>query len=294
MLSNEIMGLLAGGVLWVTTLLVAAAAWQQARALLRRRAALRPLAGGVGVGLVRGRVSSGVIAVQRLEQVGRAAEGREAILFHDKVAGGSVLGGAIAVEGGAAVEGAVAMEGAVAVQGGVTVEACAEAEVWVTAREIAEAACCPSAAAFAEALAAARRTRGFSRTIAVEVAEGREVFVYGRVEERDGGRWIGPAADGMLVATMDPRALLARKAMLAVAFIAGEIALAAACTAVALQPPVFGRVSTMGGAASLMFFLLVQPAGTALRDALLVPSRAFVRGRWKRGGALHGEAAGVT
>jgi hypothetical protein len=282
MLSNEIMGLLAGGVLWVTTLLVAAAAWQQARALLRRRAALRPLAGGVGVGLVRGRVSRGVIAVQRLEQVGRAAEGREAILFHDRVAGGSVLGGAIAVEGGVAVQGAIA------------VQACAEAEVWVTAGEIAEAACCPSAAAFAEALAAARRTRGFLRTIAVEVAEGREVFVYGRVEERDGDRWMGPAADGMLVATMDPRALLARKAMLAVAFIAGEIALSVACTAVALQPPVFGRVSTIGGVASLMFFLLVQPAGTALRDALLVPSRAFVRGAWKRGGALHGEAAGVT
>jgi hypothetical protein len=26
----------------------------------------------------------------------------------------------------------------------------------------------------------------------------------------------------------------------------------------------------------------VQPAGTALRDAVLVPSRAVVRGAWKR------------
>ncbi len=41
---------------------------------------------------------------------------------------------------------------------------------------------------------------------------------------------------------------------------------AAACTALALRPPVFGAVSTAGGVAGLAFFLLVQPLGTALRD----------------------------
>lgn len=41
---------------------------------------------------------------------------------------------------------------------------------------------------------------------------------------------------------------------------------AAACTALTLWPPLFGSVSTLGGVASLAFFLLVQPLGTALRD----------------------------
>ena len=50
----------------------------------------------------------------------------------------------------------------------------------------------------------------------------------------------------------------------------------------ALWPPVFGLVSTLGGALCLAFFLIVQPAGTALRDAVRVPSRAIVRGQWKR------------
>jgi hypothetical protein len=43
---------------------------------------------------------------------------------------------------------------------------------------------------------------------------------------------------------------------------------AGVCTALALYPPVFGAVSTGGGLACLLFFLLVQPFGTALRDTV--------------------------
>src|SRR5262249_46481052 len=127
--------------------------------------------------------------------------------------------------------------------------------------------------------------RGFARMIAAPIVSPREVFVHGRIEERDGKRILVPAASGLLVATMDPRAVLARRAALTVAFISGAILLAAACTAIALWPPVFGRVSTIGGALCLLFFLLVQPAGTALRDAVRVPSCALVRGAWKRAAA---------
>jgi hypothetical protein len=48
--------------------------------------------------------------------------------------------------------------------------------------------------------------------------------------------------------------------------VAGMLLGAAACTTLALWPPVFGRISTVGGLAGLAFFLLVQPLGTALRD----------------------------
>ncbi|MFT3773114.1 MAG: hypothetical protein QM820_47645 [Minicystis sp.] len=282
MLTNELMGYLALGILWVNTLLVAGAAWQQMRALLDRRSAMRPLApGAIGEGLLKARVargdgSGGAIAVQRIEQVGRAVEGDTAIVFHDRSAKGEITGGAIE-DGGDTL----------------TVAAQAEAEVWLTADEIAKVGACASPAAFDEAFTAARKARGFARTIAAEVAEGREVFVCGRVEEKDGARVIGPAKGGLLVATMDPRAVLARKAALALAFIVGEIGLAAACTTIALWPPIFGRVSTIGGALCLFFFLLVQPAGTAVRDAILVPSRAIVRGTWKRAAAT-GEAAAQT
>lgn len=266
MLTNETMGLLALWILWVNTLLVAAATWNQVRELLRRRAEMRPLgAGATGEGLLRGRVARGAIAVQRIEQVGRAVEGEDAIVFHDRKAAGEVLGGALEAEGST-----------------ITIAAQAEAEVWLSADDLAKAAACPSAAAFDEAFPAARKARGFSRTVAAEVAE-REVFVHGRIEDRDGTRTVVPPARGaMLVATIDPRAFIAKKAALAGAFIVAELVLAAACTAIALWPPVFGRVSTIGGALGLGFFLLVQPAGTAVRDAILTPSRAPVRGTWKR------------
>ena len=55
--------------------------------------------------------------------------------------------------------------------------------------------------------------------------------------------------------------------------IAGILAAAAGCTALALRAPVFGPVSTVGGAACLAYFLLVQPAGTALRDFARAPRR---------------------
>jgi hypothetical protein len=62
----------------------------------------------------------------------------------------------------------------------------------------------------------------------------------------------------------------------------GVLAVAGACTAVALTPPAFGTISKIGAALCLAFFLLVQPAGTAVREAVRAPSRALLRGRWSR------------
>jgi hypothetical protein len=249
MLSNQVMGVLALAILWINTLLVAAAAAQEVIKLRLRQAEL-------GVGLRRGRVlhgdgPGGALAVHRIDQVGRAGGDAE-IHFSDRRAEGELFGGRIALDDG----------------GEADVPARAPAEVWLGAEAIEQAGACPSAAAFAEAHAAARKAKGWSRTLAAVIGPGSPVFFSGR-----------------LVSSVDPRALLSRHVALAAAFIAGEILLAAGCTAVALWPPVFGRVSTVGGALCLGFFLLVQPAGTALRDAMAVPSRAAVRGRWTRSAA---------
>jgi len=48
-------------------------------------------------------------------------------------------------------------------------------------------------------------------------------------------------------------------------------------------PPVFGTVSTVGGALALAFFLLVQPAAVAARNAARTPDRQPVGGIWQRG-----------
>jgi hypothetical protein len=44
-------------------------------------------------------------------------------------------------------------------------------------------------------------------------------------------------------------------------------------------------VSTAGAAAAFVFFLLVQPLGTLVRDALVSPGRAPRRHEWTRAGS---------
>jgi hypothetical protein len=250
MLSREIMGALALAILWVNTLLIAAAGAKQIASLRARRAVL---AGMVRGRVVRGNGPDGVFAAHRIEQVGRAGADAASILFHDRSAEGEVFGGAIALDGGGERE----------------VRASAPAEVWLTPRELCDAVACESREAFEAAYGPAAKAKGYARTVVAEMRPGATVFV----------------ADGeaVLVASMDPRALLAKKAGIGAAFIAAELVAASTCTALALYPPVFGLVSTIGGALGLAFFLLVQPAGTAVRDAMLVPSLTPVRGRWVRG-----------
>jgi hypothetical protein len=251
MLSRETMGCLALGILWVNVLLIAAAAAKQLRALLARRASL---AGAAPGRVLRGDGPGGALAEHRVEQIGRAAIGADAILFHDRAASGQVFGGTVALDGGSEL----------------AVPPSAAAEVWVDGVSLRGAVACASDEAFEPAYASASRAKGFVRTVAVTVGEGARVFV------------LAPRGGAVLVASMEPRVLLATKAALGAAFIAAALIAAAACTALALRPPVFGPVSTGGGVLGLALFLLVQPAGTRVRDAMLVPSRTPVRGRWAK------------
>jgi hypothetical protein len=275
MLSKDLMGVFALAILWVSTLLIAAAAWKEIAALSVWRRRLVLLDGDSGAGLVQARVTrgagpGGALAVQRIEQIGRAAThddgGRRVIHFQDRSAVGEVFGGTATREGTGAE---------------ILVDADAGAEVWLLATALAANAACASDEAFDRAFADAKKARGFTR--AVEGAATDEVFLFGQLRPMGKGLALAPAKPGgLLVATFDPRPWLDRKIALAALFIVGELVIAAACSAVALWPPRFGLVSTLGGAACLGFFLVVQPAGTALRGALRLPSRAWLRGRWIR------------
>jgi hypothetical protein len=248
-LSNEVMGGLALAILWVNVLLVAAASAQQIRAVLARRDALSGVARGR---VVRGDGPGAALAAHRVEQVGRAAAGTREIHFHDRLAEDEVFGGAITLDDGK----------------DISLTAGAPAEVWVSSEAMERAAARPPAEAVERAYASALETRGFAHAITATVAVGDEVFV-----DR-------PGTGAILVSTMDPRALLTRKAALGVAFITAAVAAAAGGTALALWPPVFGAVSKVGAVFCLGFFLAVQPAGTRARDAMLVPGRVPVRGLW--------------
>ncbi len=280
MLSKELMGVLALAILWVNTLLIAATAWKEIAALTVWRRRLVLVEGDGGVGLVRARVThgagpGGALAVQRIEQLGRAAThddgGRRVIHFADRSAVGEVFGGT-ATRDGSGVE--------------IAVDAEASAEVWVPATALAASGACASDEVFDRAFTNAKKARGFAR--AVEGAALGEVYLFGQLRPMGKGLALASAKPGgLLVATFDPRPWLDRKIALAALFIVGDVALAAACTAVALRPPRFGLVSTLGGAACLGFFLIAQPAGTALRDAVRLPSRAWLRGKWIRSAPVH-------
>lgn len=278
MLSRELMGVLALAILWVNTLLVVGAALQEAVRLTR----LRGRWGGSGLGgralagkVVRGEGPGGALAMHRVEQVGRYAADdadRRAILFSDKSYAGEAFAGVVATDGGE-----------VRVAAG-------SAEVWASPEAVREAATCPDGT-FAGAYADARKARGYHRTVEVAVRAGAEVWLVGALRDEDGAPVLGPGPDGVLrVSSIEPRAVCARKLALVALFVVGVLVAAASCTVLALWPPYFGMVSTIGGALGLAYFLLVQPAGTALRDAVREPSRTAVRGSWVEGTAEASEA----
>jgi hypothetical protein len=245
------MGMLALGIFWVNTLLIAAATLKERAKLVARRMALGSVSRGK---ILRGDGPRGVLATFEVMQRGRlTAADPPSILFSQRALRHTVSGGCLALEDGSEVG----------------IRPSENGEVWVDDATFRVAASCPSDVAFERAAIDARKADGFVRTVIVELTAGRDVF----------------AARGeasLLVATMDPRVWLARRMRLAHAFVVAEIVVAGACSATALHSPRFGTLSTLGGAASLAFFLIVQPLGTLVRDTLVPPSRARRTTTWAR------------
>lgn len=266
MLTRELMGLLALGILWVNGLLVLAVAFKQLRAVLalRERFARAKTAGR----LVSGVVAEGEpLALRHVAQLGRAmtTRGPDRILFTDGPQSFEVLGGVVDTG-----EGSVRVAAA---QPGLS-------EVWVAPERAGEVRACPSPEVFDEAYGDASKYKGYAREVVVPVREGDRVWIVG---DRAGDA-IAPAEDEpLLVSMVEPFAWTASRARLLVGFLAGAFAGLTGVTALALTPPWFGTLSTTGGVLAVVYFLGIQPLGTAVRDAVRTPARQPVGGTWTRG-----------
>jgi hypothetical protein len=272
MLSREIMAAALLGVLWVTAILLAVAAFQDVRELLRRRRAFRPLGvGEAGEGMIDGgvvtRAEPGKLATLTVEQIGRAQDGAVlSLVYGDRRYASRVAGGLLE-----------------SARGEVKVEAAEgdAAEVWTTEVERERALACPGEAAFDDAYAGAKKARGHVREVTLSVGAGDRVFVAG-VVQRDGDAWTVRAPEGraLVVATFDPRAFCTKHVAKMTAFVALELAFCAGATRLALWPPAFGPVSVGGAVLGLVFFFLATPIGASIRQQARVPSRAVMRTTW--------------
>ena len=149
MLSREIMAALCLGVLWVTALLVAGAAWQDFRDLRAIVKRARKMIEGV--------VKDGDLAEWSVEQTGRATDD-DAIAFHDRTFHCEVFGGRV---------------------GDAEIAPNAKGEVWIDDAAREEAAGCGDVTTYDAAHALARKAKGFARTVRVRVRAGQRVWVIG-------------------------------------------------------------------------------------------------------------------
>lgn len=248
MLSREVMGIFCLVVLWTTALLVAASALQLRRKLARKGASLGR--GRVGV------VDDGApFATATVAQVGRALDPADdpAIVFHDRAYAGTLAGGALVCAGER-----------------LGVAPSDVAEIWVDEPRRSAAAACAGLERFDEAWALAKKAKGWERTVTVELKKGDRVHFYPDAE------------GGPLVATFDPRGWLGARARALVVFAITELFVCGAVTRVALTPPLFGAVSTVGGVLAIAFFLGVTPIGVRLREVARLPHEARLLGTWRR------------
>jgi hypothetical protein len=256
------MGLLCLAAVWVTALLVAAAAFQDLIDLLRlRRRAARALRATVQSGDGEG----GAIAEWTLEQRGRALDAPSpAIAFHDRDFRSAVCGGDLRIG-----------ERSVRLPAG-------RGEVWASREARTAAAACADAASFDGAYAQATASVGFQRRVHIALRPGDEVFVLGTVVG-DAVLSDTPApGDELILSAFDPRPTLTRQALAIAAFIPAELAACALATAVALRPPHFGAVSVVGALLCLGFYLGVTPLAVSLRESVRRPSQAYLRNVWRR------------
>lgn len=269
MLTRELMGLLALGILWVNAGLILSEAVKRLRNVLElRRLAKRALGRGELVeGVVKATQGGERFALRRVHQTGRAlTTGRpHRILFNDGAQAFEVSGGTIETAGGL-------LEIAPAADRG-------EREVWLDPGRTAAAAACPSDRAFDEAYKEAATFKGHARTVEIEVRVGDRVWVLGR---RDGDRLVPWPDRPLVVSTTDPIAWAGGRARLLCGFVVAALVGLVVTTGLALWPPHFGWVSTLGGALGLVYFLGIQPVGTAVRDAVRTPAQQPVGGVWAR------------
>lgn len=265
MTSSVWMGLLALAILWLNTVLVALDAVERRRWLGRNRwlpSWTKPRAGDgfVRVQVIAGEGAEGTFAQHSVDQRGRRIDSRApCVAFHDQGHESEVCGGRVRADSLT-----------------VDVPAAERSEVWPDAASLRARADAPLEP---EPWARAEKGKGYARQLRTLIKAGDSVWLGGHWMEADGGWMVAPPPGRpLLVSQTDPVAWIARARAELALFSAAVIAAAAGVTALALTPPVFGPVSTVGGAVGLVFFLLVQPAGTWMRGRTIEPAYAEVRG----------------
>lgn len=239
-----VLGILGLAILWVNALLIALAAFKEAGRLLAIKKGLGKITHGT---VVRVDNESDAFAVHEVEQVGRAIDApTPSMIWHDRKYASEIKGGKV---------------------GDLEIEATTEGEVWPSLEKQIEVSKCPDDAALDAAYKTSKGAKGTLRTVRTSIEKGDEVWI---------------ARDGKLISAVDPAAWLSSRARASIGFALAELAVCGACTAVALRPPYFGLVSTIGGAMCLLFFVFVQPIGVGVEDANRVPSQRFLRGEWRR------------
>jgi hypothetical protein len=261
------MGALALGVLWSGTVLVLLASAGDVRRWfgLWRRMRLLPK-DAVGVGMVAARIEdgSGPLARHSVIQTGRWAAVSEgdprAIIFHDREYRSELLGGRVRTLDGSRQ---------------VDVPGTTDAEVWAPGKP----QVIDPDLGFEQAYVRSKHVRGFPRVLRTELVPNGEVWLVGELCA-DGTGWTmtPPMESRLIVSTVDPRTLSAAKIRLGLTVMFGAFLVAAGSTALAVWPPAFGGRSIAGAVLCLAFFLLVQPVGVWLREALRSPASAIVRG----------------
>lgn len=279
MLSYELMGLLALWILWINTALIAGAALLDLRRLRQPYRGFRRLPPGAeGLGVVRGQVtaaSPGSPAFARLAIVrtGRLADERSlSIQFGAQRPVSTLFGGRVRVS-----------ETELEVEPG-------PARVWQAPSAIHARLAAFTEAELSEAEAESRRRKGYLKTTELDVAVGQEVYVAGRFDSKHGWRVQGDLESPLLVSTVDPARFVARQTWLTLAFVFAMIVVLLGISLLAMQAPLFGPLSKVGGVLGLAYFLLVLPAATALRERTRAPDLRSYFGHWRAPRRPVGEA----
>ncbi|MGV3619744.1 MAG: hypothetical protein ACO1OB_02945 [Archangium sp.] len=251
MLTNELMGSALLVISWVTALMVMLDAFIDVRALRKRLSQWK-------TSLVHGVVKAPELATHEVEQrIKQLDSDTPGLLFFDRKHVSHVTGGAVEV-GGETLE-VVGAKGA---------------EFWPAHDAQLAAAACDSTATFDAMQKLAQGPGGGLRTVRTVLRSGQTVWLEGKKN--------GTSFEASLVSGADPRVWARSRLLMSLGVMALSLAWAAAGTALALWPPVFGLISIGGAVVLLLHFLLMTPLAMGVREKVRSPGIAYVRGSWKR------------
>lgn len=248
-----VMGGLAGFILWLAASLITIVALKDTFRLLRRGLAM---AGRVE----RAEVESDGLASLHVERVGRAGSAsaaRRAVVVLDRSIRSEGRVGLVRLSDGRAVQ----------VNGG----AC---EVWVERKT-------PPQAKFEEAFAAASKVKGWVHGFDQRLAKGDSLFVVGNVQSKNHDHHLAPLSDGtMVLSTFDPRPFIWVRLLLSAIAVVGLLTVPALATWLVVENDPSSWKSITGGVIGLVYFLLAQPLGVALRQFVALPHTGLQNHVW--------------